>query len=200
MVESVCSSIMSSAFIDSSTPQRHTAYSAAGDSAASGSLRLSGPSGQYQQQYPIHPLSEPDEIEYHDNLSNQDDVDVSDFTIPNGVSVVPAGAAIPATTVATAAAEGSGGLGDTRHKGRKRTDTDRHSDKGVTLKGALKSVVAWGSGLGQRLQRVGSNVVQQQGSSGAAGRQEQTGVQGASGGAPHRAQIGPSSSQELANF
>src|SRR6185312_11313461 len=101
---------MSSAFIDSSTPQRHTAHSAAGDSAASGSLRLSGPIGYQQQQYPIHPLSEPDEIEYHEHLSNQDDVDVSDFAIPNGVQVVPVGDA-PPVLATPAAAGGGGGLG-----------------------------------------------------------------------------------------
>ena len=188
---------MSSAFLDSSTPQRHTPHSVAGDSAVSGSLRLSGSGLQQQHQYPIHPLSEPDEIEYNDNLSNQDDVDVSDFAIPNGV--VPASEAPTAAAAAAAAA-----VAVDRHRGRKRADIDRHqqhhhhhADKG--LKGAFKSVVAWGSGLGQRLQRVGSNVLQQQGGSSATARPEQTGVQGASG-SSSRAHKGPSSSQELANF
>lgn len=202
---------MSSAFVDSSTPQRAHIHPAAGDSLTTG--RLSCPGQQQQQQYPIHPLSEPDELEYYEGVSSQGDVDVNDFGVPSGP--ISSGEADSSTAVAPASAgllddgveglsagsslsPGGGPKGQHKDHEQQQGHHQHHQpDRVNSLRGALRSVVAWGSGLGQRLQRVGGTAQQQQQQQ--SSRQEQHLVKAAGAGSS-RAQKGSSSSQEMANF
>lgn len=186
-----CSSILSSAF-DAPTPQRPPTYSLTAETPPAG---LSTISQQQQQQPATHPLSAPDEA-----VSSAGDLDVGDFGVVSGSEAHSTVSTAPEVRGTAHEHLQSGSSAVALNPARNAADhvQDQHSQRPTTLKGAFRSVVAWGSGLGQRLQRVAVPGLHAQ--------QQQPKRQGELAGSlktavsSSRGRKGVVSSQEMANF